>query len=494
MSYLLAVDQGTTGTRVFIFDESLRVVGSGYREFPQHYPYPGQVEHDVNEIRRSFHDSLTEALDRACGTPGFDVRRIEAIGVTNQRETVVLWDRELGQPLERAIVWQDRRTSRQCAEHHERGIATRVRELTGLPIDPYFSATKIAWLLDERGHRERAEQGHLVALTIDAFLVRELTGGEVFATDATNASRTMLMDLRTENWSDELCGLFRVPRSMLPRIVSSSEVVGTTKGVAGLPDGIPIAGIAGDQHAALFGQACFTPGDAKCTFGTGAFLLMNTADRIVRSEHGLITTLAWKLPNSTTYALEGSAFIAGAAVSWLRDGLGIIESASEVDDLAASVEDSGGVSFVPAFAGLGAPHWRPDARGIITGLTRGSTKAHVARAVLEGIALQNVDILRAMERDSGYELREVKVDGGAAASDLMMQFSSDVLGADIVRPAMLESTVIGAACLAGLATGVFADMETLRDKWVEAGRFRPGMEPSRVEEHLRRWEAAVARA
>ncbi len=495
---LLAIDQGTTGTRVYVFDADLDVLGSGYRDFPQHYPQPGHVEHDLDEVRRSLHEALAEALARAEQDPRFDVGAIAVVGITNQRETVVLWDRASGQAIERAIVWQDRRTSAACTARIETGLGPRVRALAGLPIDPYFSATKLEWLLDERGHRAAAEAGKLAAGTIDSWLVHELSGGALHVTDATNASRTSLMDLEALEWSDELCDIFRVPRSILPRIVASSEVVGVTRGFPGLPDGLPIAGIAGDQHAALFGQACFERGEVKCTFGTGAFLLMNTGATPVPSTHGLITTLAWKLGDTTTYALEGSAFIAGAAITWLRDGLGIIGKASDVDALAASVEDAGGVSFVPAFAGLGAPHWRPDARGLLSGLTRATTKAHIARAVLEGIVLQNIDVLRAMEQDAGHGIRQVLVDGGAAASDWMMQFFADLVGVRVVRPAMLEATVCGAACLAGLAVGVFSGTEEVRrrsvDLAVKAVSFRPQMDDQLVQEHLRRFAVAVEHA
>jgi glycerol kinase len=392
-------------------------------------------------------------------------------------------------------VWQDRRTADRCAELKNQGKEGRVKELTGLTLDPYFSGTKVSWMLHNvNGMAAAARAGSLAFGTVDSYLLWRLTGGAVHATDVTNASRTLLFDINTLAWSDELLELLGVPRAMLPEVVASSGRCGTTKGITGLPDGIPIAGFAGDQQAALFGQACFGIGDAKCTYGTGAFILMNTGDKPVQSKSGLLTTVAWKTGTELRYALEGSAFIAGAAVQWLRDGLGLIKSASEIEELARSVPDSGGVILVPAFAGLGAPHWRPDARAAISGITRGTTKAHLARATLEGIALQNVDILRAMERDSGHALRTLKVDGGAAANDLLMQFQSDVLGVEIARPEIVESTALGAAFLAGLGTGVWKDQAQVSQTWREQRRFKPTADRAWVKEHLARWDAAVAKA
>ena len=482
MRHVIAIDQGTTGSTVLVLDEQLAVRGRGYREFRQIYPKPGWVEHDPEDIWASVTGALGDAL------AGIDGKTIAAIGITNQRETSVLWDRKTGKAAHHAIVWQDRRTADRCAELKAAGKEARVRELTGLTLDPYFSGTKIHWML---AHGAKADAFG----TIDSYLLWRLTGGATHATDVTNASRTLLLDLHTLSWSDELCDLIGVPRALLPEVVPSSGTCGHTKGVPGLPDGIPIAGLAGDQQSALFGQACFTPGDAKCTYGTGAFILMNTGDKPVASKSGLLTTVAWKLASGELrYALEGSAFIAGAAVQWLRDGLGFIQKASEVEALARSVPDSGGVIVVPAFAGLGAPHWRPDARAVITGMTRGTTKAHIARATLEGIALQIVDILRAMERDSGRALGTLKVDGGAAANDLLMQFQSDVLGVAIARPELVESTALGAAFLAGLGTGVWKDQAQIAKTWREQRRFQPAADRAWVKDHLARWDAAVAKA
>jgi glycerol kinase len=491
MRHVIAIDQGTTGTTVLVLDEKLEVRGRGYREFPQIYPEPGWVEHDATAIWASVTDALAQAL------AAIDPSSIAAIGITNQRETSLLWDRSTGAPIHHAIVWQDRRTAARCAELRAGGHEVRVRELTGLTLDPYFSGTKLAWLLaNVPGAAERARAGQLAFGTIDTYLLWQLTGGAVHATDVTNASRTLLFDLHALAWSDELCALLGVPRAILPRVVPSSGSIAQTRGLGGiLPDGIPIAGIAGDQQAALFGQACFAIGDAKCTYGTGAFILMNTGEHPVASKSGLLTTVAWQLASGELrYALEGSAFIAGAAVQWLRDGLGLISTAAEVEALAASVPDSGGVIVVPAFAGLGAPHWRPDARAAITGITRGTTRAHLARATLEGIALQNVDILRAMERDSGKALGTLKVDGGASANDLLMQFQSDALGVVISRPALVESTALGAAFLAGLGAGVWRDQAELARTWREQKRFTPTPDRARIAEIVTRWDAAVAKA
>jgi glycerol kinase len=488
MRHVIAIDQGTTGSTVLVLDETLTIRGRGYKEFRQIYPQPGWVEHDPEDIWASVLAALAQAMH------GIEASSIAAIGITNQRETSVLWDRKTGKPAHHAIVWQDRRTSDRCADLKAAGKEARVKQLTGLTLDPYFSGTKIQWLLGNVGGlAASAKAGEIAFGTIDTFLTWRLTGGR-HVTDVTNASRTLLMDLSTLAWSDELCELIGVPKQVLPEIVASSGAIGETKGVPGLPDGIPIAGIAGDQQSALFGQACFTPGDAKCTYGTGAFILMNTGDKPVASKSGLLTTVAWKLPGELRYALEGSAFIAGAAVQWLRDGLQFFSSAKEVEALATSVPDSGGVIVVPAFAGLGAPHWRPEARGSITGLTRGSTRAHIARATLEGIALQNVDILTAMASDAGQALGTLKVDGGAAANDLLMQFQSDVLGVEICRPAMVETTALGAAFLAGLGAGVWKDQDQIRKTWKLDRTFTPTSDRAKVKEHLARWDAAVAKA
>ena len=490
MRHVIAIDQGTTGSTVLVLDEQLQLRGRGYREFRQIYPQPGWVEHDPEDIWSSVTAALGQALT------GIDPGSIAAIGITNQRETAVLWDRKTGTPVHNAIVWQDRRTADRCAELKASGKEERVKQLTGLTLDPYFSGTKIHWMLNNvDGLAARARAGEIAFGTVDSYLVNRLTGGAVHATDVTNASRTLLLDLHTLAWSDELLETMSVPRAVLPEVVASSGPIGQTRGVSGLPDGIPIAGIAGDQQSALFGQACFAPGDAKCTYGTGAFILMNTGDKAVASKSGLLTTVAWKLATGELrYALEGSAFIAGAAVQWLRDGLQFFSSAKEIEGLAASVPDSAGVIVVPAFAGLGAPHWRPEGRGAIMGLTRGTTRAHIARATLEGIALQNVDILRAMERDSGRALTVLKVDGGASANDLLMQFQSDVLGVEISRPELVETTALGAAFLAGLGTGVWKDQAEVTKTWREQKRFKPTSDRAAVAEHLKRWDAAVAKA
>jgi glycerol kinase len=494
MRYVLSIDQGTTGSTVLVLDEQLTVCGRGYQEFRQIYPQPGWVEHDPEDLWTSVVSALAAALTQA----KLSSSAIAAIGITNQRETSMIWERASGRPLHHAIVWQDRRTAARCGELKSAGHEGPVRKVTGLTIDPYFSATKLSWMLDHiDAARSRAGRGELAAGTVDTYLLWRLTGGQVHATDVTNASRTLLLDLRTREWSPAMLALFAVPHELLPKVEASSGVFGTTRGVPGIPDGIPIAGIAGDQQAALFGQACFQPGDAKCTYGTGAFILMNTGEHPVVSTSGLLTTIAWQLGSlegELRYALEGSAFIAGAAVQWLRDGLGFFTSASEVEELARTVPDSGGVIVVPAFAGLGAPHWRPQARGSITGLTRGTTRAHIARATLEGIALQNVDILRAMERDSGRALSMLKVDGGASSNDLLMQFQSDVLGVEISRPAFVESTAMGAAFLAGLGCGIWKDPEQIRSVWKEQRRFWPTRDRDAVAAHLARWDRAVAGA
>jgi glycerol kinase len=501
--HLLAIDQGTTGTTALVVSVDGRTIGRATTEFPQHFPKPGWVSHDTREIWASVRASVTKALESA-GIGGGDVA---AIGLTNQRETTVVWDRATRAPIDLAIVWQCRRTAEVCDQlRKDAALVQRVRERTGLVIDAYFSATKIAWLLDHvDGARARAERGELAFGTIDAFLVSELTGGAVHVTDVTNASRTLLMSLATAAWDPELCATFRVPESVLPRIVGSAEVVGRTAGVGFLPDGLAIAGIAGDQQAALFGQACFAEGDAKCTYGTGAFALVNIGERPILSEHGLVTTAAWRVGGKMTYALEGSAFIAGAAVQWLRDGLGIIKSARDIEDLARKVPSSDGVVFVPALSGLGAPYWDQDARGSITGLTRGTTAAHLARATLEGIALQVRDLLEAMAQDAHRPLRRLRVDGGAAANDLLMQLQADLADVTLERPGDVESTGRGAAMLAALGAGLhgslqdvarMADPSTAQvgaDGAAELRRFVPAMAPSERQAHLSRWAAAVAR-
>ena len=467
------------------------MVAEAGREFPQHYPRPGWVEHQPEEIWRSVGAAVRAALRAG----RIDPARIAAVGITNQRETTLVWDARTGEPLGRAIVWQDRRTAPACAELKARGLEERVRAVTGLVIDPYFSATKAAWILaHHRGAARRAAAGELRLGTVDTWLLRRLSGGRLHVTDVSNASRTLLLDLRSGEWDGAMLDLFGIPRAMLPEVRPNDELLAETSGVGFLPDGIPLAAAVGDQQAALFGQACFAPGDAKCTYGTGAFLLVNTGLRPLPSRHGLLSTAAWRIGGQTTFALEGSVFIAGAAVGWLRDGLGIIRRSRDVERLAASVDDAGGVTMVPALAGLGAPHWRPEARGIISGLTRGTTAAHIARAALEGIAFQCHDVLRAMEADSGKPLREVRVDGGAAENDLLLQFQADVLGRTIVRPRVTSTTALGAALLAGLAAGLYRSLDEIRAAWREERRFEPRMERAEAEERLSVWRAAVAKA
>ncbi len=488
--YLLAIDQGTTGSTAIILTLEGETLGKKTVEFPQHFPQPGWVEHDGSEIWTSVGAAVGGALAEAHAT-GADIC---AIGITNQRETTLVWDRKTGEPIARAIVWQDRRTAPHCDRLKKEGLSETIRAKTGLVIDAYFSATKIGWLLDNvTGARARAEGGGLAFGTIDTFLVHRLTGGVVHATDVTNASRTLLMDLTKRAWDDEMLKLFGVPAGLLPKIVPSAGPIGQTKGVGFLPDGIPITGIAGDQQAALFGQACFAEGDAKCTYGTGAFALMNIGGAPTISKHGLVTTVGWQIGNETTYALEGSAFIAGAAVQWLRDGLGIIRSAGEVEALARQVASSEGVAFVPALAGLGAPYWDQDARGTLVGLTRGTTAAHLARATLEGIAFQVWDLLDAMTKDAGRKLNALKVDGGAAKNDLLAQFQADVAGVEVVRPVEVESTGRGAAMLAGVGAEL-SDLGAAA-RMVKLDRtFAPSMDPAARAGHLERWQDAIRRA
>ncbi len=490
-SYFLAIDQGTTGTHVLVIDDRLEVVGEAYREFTQHFPRPGWVEHDLKEIWKT--------VERCCkkGLADAEIRpdMVTAIGVTNQRETTAVWNRSTGQPLARAIVWQDRRTAEACAELKQRGEETRVREATGLVLDPYFSATKLRWLLDNvEGLRTLAETGGLCFGTIDSWLVYKLTGGARHVTDASNASRTLLYDLRGRGWSEDMLELFGIPPQVLPEVRSCAELYGTTKDMEALPDGIPVSGMAGDQQAALFGQACFRTGESKCTYGTGSFLLMNTGPDPIPSNTGLLTTVAWQLGDTITYALEGSSFVAGAAVQWLRDGLQAIKKSAQVEKLARSVEDSGDVVFVPALAGLGAPHWRPDARGLLMGLDRSTSLGHVARAVLEGIALQTYELAQAMTQDSGQPIPVFKVDGGASANDLLMQYQSDILGVPVVRPRNLQTTAAGAAFLAGIGAGVWKDPEEIRGAWRAGKTFKPKMDDSGRERALAKWKRAVERA
>ncbi len=489
MTYLLAIDQGTTSSRAILFDEAGEIVDVAQREFKQYFPQPGHVEHDAVEIWESQRDVAIEALDRA----RLKKADVTAIGITNQRETVVVWDRASGKPIHKAIVWQDRRTAEICDKLRETD-EQMVHAKTGLLHDPYFSATKIAWILDHvPGAREAAEAGKLACGTIDSWLIYQLTGGKVHVTDASNAARTLLMNIHTGAWDDELLESFCVPRAMLPEIRSSSEVYGDVTAVPEL-SGLPIAGIAGDQQAALFGQACFEPGRAKNTYGTGCFMLMNTGTEAADSKNKLLTTIAWKLGDTIEYALEGGVFVGGAVVSWLRDGLGIIESSAEVEKLAQSVPDSHGVFLVPAFAGLGAPHWDPYARGAIVGVTRGTTAAHIARAAVDSIALQVADLADAMRSDATTPLSELRVDGGASVNDALLQFQADIMQLPVVRPKVTETTALGAAYLAGLAVGVWKRRGDIAHHWQVDRRFEPKMSSSEAAGIRNRWADAVERS
>jgi len=488
MTYVLALDQGTTSSRAIVFDRAGAVRAAAQAEFRQIFPQPGWVEHDAVEIWATQSGVMHEALAKA----GISARDVAAIGITNQRETTVVWERATGRPIAHAIVWQDRRTAPMCDALRADGKAALIAQKTGLVVDAYFSGTKLAWLLDNvSGARARAEKGELAFGTIDAWLVWQLTGGRVHATDASNASRTMLFDIHAGAWDDELLALLRIPRAVLPHVVASSGVCGETSldGVA-----VPIAGIAGDQQAALFGQACLDAGLAKNTYGTGCFMLLNTGATAVASRNNLLTTVAWRRGGALSYALEGSVFIAGAVVQWLRDGLQLVRSAAEIEALARSVPDNGGVFLVPAFAGLGAPHWDAYARGAIFGLTRGVTRGHIARAALESIALQSADVLDAMQKDAGITLKELRVDGGAAANDLLMQCQADLLGVPVVRPKTLETTALGAAYLAGLAVGYWKDDGELRANWQVDRRFEPAQDRARMAEMRDTWGKAVARS
>ena len=489
--FVLALDQGTSGSTALVVDVDGRVRARGYAEVPQHYPEPGWVEHDPNDLWRTTAEAATVALARA----GIGGRDVAAIGITNQRETTVVWDRKTGAPVHHAVVWQCRRTAPVCDRLRTEGLEPTVRERTGLVLDAYFSGTKIAWVLDHvPGARARAARGELAFGTVDSWLLWQLTGGRVHATDVSNASRTLCLNLATVDWDDRMCALLDVPREVLPAVVDSSGVAGETIDLGWLPAGVPIAGIAGDQQAALFGQACFAAGSAKNTYGTGCFALLNTGDRPVVSRHGLLTTLAWRIAGRTTYALEGAVFIAGAAVQWLRDGLGIITTAAETEALARSVADTGGVYFVPAFVGLGAPYWDQHARGVIIGLTRGTTRAHVVRAALEAIAYQSRDVLDAMAADAKASLGALKVDGGAVANDFLCQFQADVLDATVERPAVIETTALGAAYLAGLGSGLWRSLDAVAAQREIERRFTPSMTPTARADGFAGWRRAVERA
>ena len=491
MSYVLALDQGTTSSRAIVFDETGTIRGSDQREFTQHYPRPGWVQHDPADIWQSQRDVARGALRNG----GVEPSDIAAIGITNQRETTLVWERETGRPVYDAIVWQDRRTAPFCEELKAAGHEKTIHDRTGLVVDPYFSGTKIRWILENVANaRERAERGELCFGTVDSWLVWNLTGGATHAIDYTNASRTLLFNLETLAWDDELLALLGVPRAMLPDTKPSIAAFGNTEASI-LGASIPIAGVAGDQHAALVGQAGFAKGLAKNTYGTGSFVLLNTGDELVTSGRGLLTTVGYSCePGKAVYALEGSIFVTGAAVQWLRDGLGIISSSAEVEELARRVPDTGGVYFVPAFVGLGAPHWDPYARGAIVGLTRGTTREHIARAALEAMAFQTCEVIDAMSRDAHLELRELRVDGGAAANDLTMQFQADVLGVDVVRPRIIETSALGAAYLAGLGVGYWRDFADVAKNWQQERRFKPELADAERERLLRRWKRAVERA
>lgn len=485
--YILALDQGTTSSRAIIFDKAGTIVSLAQKEFRQIFPQPGWVEHDANEIWSSQLGVAAEAVAKA-GLRGTD---IVAIGITNQRETTVVWDRHTGKPVHHAIVWQDRRTAAYCDELKAAGHEQLIREKTGLVIDAYFSATKVKWILDNvEGARERAAKGLLAFGTVDAWLVWNLTEGKTHATDITNASRTMLFNIHTHQWDEELLSLFDIPAGMLPEVKQSSELISHTTSAI-FSSTIPIAGIAGDQHAALFGQMCTAPGMVKNTYGTGCFMLMNIGEQPIISQNNLVTTIAWKINGKVEYALEGSIFIAGAVVQWLRDGLGIIRSSSEVEGLAKKVVHNDGVYLVPAFAGLGAPHWDQHARGTLVGMTRGTTSAHIARAALESIAYQTMDVLQAMEADAGISIKELRVDGGATNNNLLMQFQADILNTQVVRPKVTETTAMGAAYLAGLATGFWKDQEEIARQWQVDHSFTPAGKDENVRKWVRGWGNAV---
>jgi glycerol kinase len=488
--YILALDQGTTSSRAIIFDHDGSAVAVAQKEFAQIYPQPGWVEHDPLEIWATQSEMAIEVLAKA----ELRADAIAAVGVTNQRETTVIWERATGRPIYNAIVWQDRRTADECSRLKKEGIEPAVAKKTGLRLDPYFSGTKLAWILDHvAGARAQAEAGKLCFGTVDSWLIWHLTGGRVHVTDVTNASRTLLCNIHTGEWDDELLGILRVPRAVLPEIKSSSEVYGKVSSPAPL-GGVPIAGIAGDQQAALFGQACFKPGMAKNTYGTGCFMLMQTGEKAVPSKHNLLTTIAWRVGGKTEYALEGSVFIAGAAIQWLRDELKLVKSAAELDELAASVPDTGGVFLVPAFAGLGAPHWDPYARGAMLGLTRGTGRAQICRAVLESIAFQSADLVGCMEKDSGLALKELRVDGGAARSKPLLQFQADLLRVPIIRPKNIETTAIGAAYLAGLAVGFWASREEIAGNWAVETTYQATRPEDSVKKLRRGWERALERS
>ena len=486
--YVLAIDQGTTSSRALLFDRAGRIAGSAQREFTQFFPQPGWVEHDPREILTSVYTTITELLNRY----QVDPRTIAGIGITNQRETTVVWDKATGQPIHNALVWQSRQSHAICEQLKAAGHEPLIRRRTGLLIDAYFSATKIRWILDHvEGAQSRAERGELLFGTIDSWLIWNLSGRQAHVTDVTNAARTLLFDIHALQWDDALLALFNIPRAMLPQVRSSSEVYATTQPQFFFDQHLPIAGIAGDQQAALFGQACFEPGMAKNTYGTGCFMLMNTGDKAVTSENGLLTTIAWGIDGHVEYALEGSIFVAGSVVQWLRDGLSMFGKSSDCQAYAERATDNGGVYLVPAFVGLGAPYWRSDVRGAMFGLTRGTTKEHFIRAAVESMAYQTRDVLAAMQADAGIELKELRADGGAIANDFMAQFQSDILGVPVLRPQVAETTALGAAYLAGLATGFWSSRAEIAEQWAVDRRFTPQMPTDQREALYAGWQQAV---
>jgi glycerol kinase len=483
--YIISLDQGTTSSRAILFDHDGLIIATEQKEFTQFFPQPGWVEHDATEIW----ETQKSVLDDLMTNNNIDPEEVAAIGITNQRETTLVWDKKTGEPIHKAIVWQDRRTASYCDELKKKGFAEDVNEKTGLVLDAYFSGTKVTWLLDNVvGARERAEAGDLLFGTIDSWLVWKLTGGKVHITDVTNASRTMLFNIRNLEWDKDLAAMLNVPMSMLAEVKQSSEIYGYTE------NNIPIAGIAGDQQAALFGQMCTEPGMAKNTYGTGCFLVLNTGDEIIRSKNNLLSTIAWKVNGKVSYALEGSVFVAGAVIQWLRDGLELLQSADKSEEMAASVEDNGGVYFVPALTGLGAPYWDQYARGTIVGITRGTTKEHFVRAALESIAFQVTDVVTSMEADTGNKLETLKVDGGAVANNILLQGQADLLDCEVVRPQVLETTALGAAYLAGLAVGFWGSLEEIKKQWKVDRTFHPQMDKTRKKEMIRQWKRAVERS
>jgi glycerol kinase len=487
--FILALDQGTTSSRAIVFDNNGLPVASAQKEFTQYFPKPGWVEHDPAEIW----SSQAEVAIKAIAGAKLKSSDIAAIGITNQRETTVVWNRRTGKPVHKAIVWQDRRTADFCDKLKKEEYAQKIQKKTGLIIDAYFSATKVKWILDNvKGARDLAKKGELAFGTVDSWLVWNLTGGKLHITDVSNASRTMLFNIHTLKWDSDLLKIFDIPASVLPEVRSSSEIYGKTTGT--FPTSVPVAGIAGDQQAALFGQMCIDPGMVKNTYGTGCFMMMNIGTKPIESKSKLLTTVGWKIGNKTIYALEGSIFIAGAVVQWLRDSLGIIKKSSDVEKLAASVKDSEGVFFVPAFAGLGAPYWNQHARGTITGITRGSTSAHIARAALDSICYQTLEVLLAMKKDSKIDIRELRVDGGATVNNNLMQFQSDLLQTKVVRPKITETTALGAAYLAGLAVNYWADLKEIRKQWQVDRKFTPGIETKETLSLIKGWKRAIKAA